>query len=478
MRSKALLLATLALAGCNMAPADVRPVAPVSAKWFDPREQGGVTTEDIETGATAPGSVVATHIGYTDYFPDPRLRALVALGLERNRDIAIAVARIAEARGLYGVQRSGQFPGLEGDASLIRNRTASSDAGGNAITRTRYAAGLAVPAFELDFWGRVRNLSAAARNQYLATEAGERAARLSIVRAIAASYWTAREADERVALAEATVISRQEGVRIARMRLDAGVTSALDFRQAQSLLTQAQTELAALKLTRAQIRNEIIVLVGGPISGTLPPALPLAAQKPSHVLAAGLPSDLLEARPDIVAAEAQLRAARANVGAARAAFFPQIALTGGLGYASADLGKLFSDDGLNWSFGPSISIPLFDWGRRKGNVDVAVARADIAVSTYEQTVQTAFREVADALAGRRYLAEEVEAQERATTAQREIARLARTRYREGVANYLEVLDAERNLFTAEQTLLSLRRQELTNLAALYAALGGGLAPAG
>lgn len=477
MRNKALLLATLALAGCNMAPADVRPVAPVATKWFDPSIMGGVATEDDATGATMPGNVPATQIGYADYFPDTRLRALIALGLERNRDISIAVARIAEARGLYGVERASQFPGLEADGSLIRNRTSASDSGGSAVTRTRYAAGLVIPAFELDFWGRVRNLSAAARSQYLATEAGARAARLAIVRSIATTYWIAREADERVALAEATVVSRQEGVRIAKRRLEAGVTSALDYRQAQSLLTQAETELAALKLTRAQTRNEMIVLVGGPIPSLLPPALPLAAQKPAQVLAAGLPSDLLEARPDIVAAEEQLRAARANVGAARAAFFPQIALTGGLGYASADLGSLFSDDGLNWSFGPSISIPLFDWGRRKGNVDVALARTDVAVATYEQTVQVAFREVADALAGRRYLAEEVEAQERATQAQREIARLARIRYREGVANYLEVLDAERNLFTAEQSLLSLRRQELTNLAALYAALGGGLPPA-
>ena len=477
MRNKAVLLAMLGLAGCNLAPDQVRPVAPVSAKWFDPSAMGGVSTEDASTEAAAPGSIAATRIGYADYFPDPRLKALVALGLERNRDLSIAIARIAEARGLYGVERANQLPGLAADGSLIRNRTSASDAGGNPVTQTRYAAGLVVPSFELDFWGRVRNLSAAARSQYLATEAGERAARLSIIRSIATTYWIAREADERVALAEATVTSRQEGVRIAKRRLEAGVTSALDYRQAQSLLTQAETELAALKLTRAQTRHEMIVLVGGPIPNLLPPSLPLSAQKPQQALAAGLPSDLLEARPDIVAAEEQLKAARANVGAARAAFFPQIALTGGFGYASADLGSLFSDDGLNWSFGPSISIPIFDWGRRKGNVDVAVARTDIAVATYEQTVQVAFREVADGLAGRRYLAEEVEAQEHATKAQREIARLARIRYREGVANYLEVLDAERYLFTAEQTLLSLRRQELSNLAALYAALGGGLEPA-
>lgn len=463
MGSRAWLpLAAVALAGCNFAPADVRPVAPIAPAWPE---------------SLAAGDAAARGIGYADYYPDARLKALIALGLERNRDLAVATARMAEARALYGVQKADQLPGLEADASLIRNRTSASDAGGNAVIRTRYGAGLVVPAFELDFWGRVRNLTTAARNQYLATEAGAQAARLSLVRAIAASYWLARETDERIALAEATVASRREGLRIARLRLDAGVTSALDFRQAESLLTQAETELAALKLARAQARNDIIVLVGGPLPDGLPPPLPLSAQKPVQVLAPGLPSEVLAARPDIVAAEAQLSAARANVGAARAAFFPRIALTAGLGYASADLASLFSDDGLNWSFGPSISVPLFDWGRRRGNVDVAVARADIAVATYERTVQEGFREVADALAGRRYLAEEVDAQERATVAQREIARLARIRYREGVANYLEVLDAERNLFAAEQALLTLRRQELSNLAALYAALGGGLPPA-
>ncbi|MGL6042545.1 MAG: efflux transporter outer membrane subunit, partial [Sandaracinobacteroides sp.] len=257
---------------------------------------------------------------------------------------------------------------------------------------------------------------------------------------------------------------------------DAGVTSALDFRQAESLLTQAETELAGLKLARAQSRNQVEVLIGGPAPDDLPDPLPLGGQRPTQPLAGGLPSQLLTTRPDILAAEEQLRAARANIGAARAAFFPAIALTGGLGTASADLANLFTGDGLNWSFGPSISVPLFDWGRRKGNVAVAVAREDIAVATYERTVQEAFREVSNALAGRAYYAEQVAAQERATVAQRAIARLARIRYREGVANYLEVLDAERNLFTAEQTLLSLRRQELDNLAALYAALGGGLQP--
>ncbi len=471
MRTKGLLLAALALAGCNMAPKHVRPIPPVADGYPEPLVIGQAMVQPE-------GGVEATSIGYADFYPDPRLKFLIEKALERNRDLAVATARIAEARGLYRVQQSDQLPGVSGSGAVSRSRLSASDAGGVPATGTRFSAGLAVPAFELDFWGRVRNMTSAARSQYLATEAGARSARLTLVRTVAVTYWQARAADERMALAEATLESRREGLRIAKRRLDAGVTSALDYRQAESLLTQAETDLAATKLQRAEAINLMNVLIAGPLPETMPNTLPLAQQKPEVALAAGLPSALLENRPDILAAEEQLKAARANIGAARAAFFPQISLTGGFGYASTDLDTLFTENGLNWNFGPSISVPLFDWGRRKGNVDVAVARQDIAVATYEMTVQTAFREVADALAGRRYLAEEVEAVQRYTGAQREIARLARIRYREGVANYLEVLDAERNLFSAEQNLLALRQQELANLAALYAALGGGFPPAG
>jgi multidrug efflux system outer membrane protein len=270
------------------------------------------------------------------------------------------------------------------------------------------------------------------------------------------------------------VTSRREGLRIAKLRLDAGVTSALDYRQSETLLTQAETQLASLKLAKAQADNFLAVLVGGPLPADLPAPLPLVDQSRPPALTAGLPSELLVARPDILQAEEQLRAARANVGAARAAFFPSISLTGNIGFASSSLDSLFGNNGLSWSFGPTISLPIFDFGRNKGNLTVAEARENIAVATYEKTVQSAFREVADALAGRRHLAEQVEAQERGTEATRRIADLARKRYREGVSTYLEVLDAERNLFASEQALIELRRAQVDNLVTLYVALGGGL----
>ena len=462
MRNLAILIAATALAGCaNLAPPHVQPPLPTDTQYPD-----GFAND------VAPGQR-ATEIGWQDFFSDPQLAVLIARAVERNRDLAIAVARIEEARGQYRIQDADRLPAVGASAGATRSRGASLTGVGTDTTN-RYSVGVGVTSFELDFWGRVKNLSDAARSQYLATGQAERAFRLTLVRDVASAYFASRGAEEQIKLAEATVTSRKEGLRITRLRLDAGVTSALDYRQSETLLTQAETELASLRLARAQSENFLAVLVGGPLPADLPAPLPLAAQSSPPALSAGLPSDLLVARPDILSAEEQLRAARANVGAARAAFFPSISLTGTVGFASSSLDNLFGNNGLTWSFGPSISLPIFDFGRNKGNLTVAEARENIAVATYEKTVQTAFRKVADALAGRRYLAEQVEAQERGTLAQRRIADLARKRYREGVSTYLEVLDAERNLFAAEQALIELRRAQVDNLVTLYVALGGGL----
>ena len=462
-RAAALSLAAL-LAGCQLAPPHTRPDLPTASDY--PAAYAG----DVSIGQRA------VQIGWRDFFIDPQLEQLLALALQQNRDLAISVAKIEEARGLYRIQDAARLPTLAGSADASRARTPGALTGipgAGAIEASRYAVGVAVTGFEIDFWGRVRNLSDSARAQYFATEQAQRAFRLTLIRDVASAYFARLEAIERADLAKATLESRREGVRIARLRLDAGVTSALDFRQAESLQTQAETELASLQLARARSDNFLAVLVGGPLPDGLPAALPLAEQKNKATIAAGLPSELLVNRPDILAAEERLRAARANVGAARAAFFPSVALTGNVGFASTDLGDLVGSDGFSWSFGPSITLPIFDWGQRKGNLSVALAREDIAIATYERTVQGAFREVSDALAGRRWLAEQVAAQKRAAEAQSAIAILARTRYREGVANYLEVLDAQRNLFIAEQTLTQLQRNELENLVNLYVTLGGG-----
>jgi multidrug efflux system outer membrane protein len=457
-----ILALSLVLAGCQTVRPHVRPDLPTAPAY--PAEYAG----DVILGDRA------TQVGWRDFFEDPRLEALLTAALTRNRDLAVAVAQIEEARGLYRIQDADRLPTIDVSGDASRNRAGAGVAAGAPATFNRLAIGVGTSAFELDFWGRVSNLSEAARAQFLGTVQAQRAFRLSLIREVAATYLSALETSERIQLAEVTVDSRREGLRIAKVRLDAGITSALDFRQAESLLTQAETELAALRLTKIQRDNLLSVLVGGPIAGLLPDALPLVQQASTVTVAAGLPSELLVARPDIIAAEERLRAAEANISAARAAFFPSIALTGNFGLASSALGDLVGSDGLTWNFGVSIRLPIFNRGRLQGNLTVAEAREDIAIATYERVIQTAFQEVSDALAGRRYLAEQVAAQERGTVAQRQIAEIARTRYREGVVSFIEVLDAERNLFAAEQALLQLRRAELDNLVAFYIVLGGGV----
>ncbi|MBB3033716.1 efflux transporter outer membrane subunit [Alteriqipengyuania lutimaris] len=468
----ALALSSSALAGCaSMAPEHVRPEA-ATAPAFDPEYRPD-------------GEVVASQLSYREWFADPRLVQLIGSALENNRDLLAATARIEQARARYRIQDSRQLPTVVADASGTRTRqplgvNPSLDAGdvegaSDAVTFNRFDVGVGVSAFELDFWGRVASLSDAARAEYLATVAAQRAFYLSLIADTANTYYEIVETEEQIALAEATADSRREGLRIAKLRLDNGVTSALPYRQAETLLTQAEQQLASERLALAQLRNQLAVLVGGRVPDGLPSGLTLAAQGDKRRLAAGLPSDLLLVRPDIIGAEEQLRAARANIGAARAAFFPTISLTGNAGFSSNSLDGLFSGDGLGWSFGPSISLPIFDWGAREADLDLAQALEVEQVANYDRTVQGAFREVSDALAGRRWLAEQVETLERAVEAQERIARIARLRYREGVADYLEVLDAERNLFSARQQLLATQRAWLQNRATLFVALGGGAA---
>lgn len=443
----------LLLAGCNFAPQHNRPAMPTPQEFPADRDAG------------AAGVDPAT-LGWSAFFVDPRLRELIAIALEENRDLRIAVARIDEARGVYRIEGSARFPNLVAQGDVLRTGD-----GGDVVDR--YGVRVGTTAFELDLWGRVRNLSEAARAQYLATVHGARTVRLALIGQVASTFFGWLEARERIRLAEATLDSRREGLEIATTRFEAGITSALDYRQAQVLLTQAETEFAGLRLSEAQATNALAVLVGGHLPSSLPDPLAIDAQFADSPLAPGLPSTLLTARPDLMAVEEQLRASRANIGAARAAFLPAISLTGLFGFASEALGSLFDDDNESWSYGGSITAPIFSGGGLRGNLQVANARERIALADYERSIQQAFREVADGLAGRRLLAEQVTSQERAVEAQHEISELAQLRYEEGAASYLEVLDAARSAFAAEQGLVQLRRFAAENLVALYLALGGG-----
>lgn len=447
----------LLLAGCSMAPRYEQPVPPVAADY--------PVAPDTSEGR------VATEIGWREYFADPRLQAYLAAALEHNRDLAISAARIGQARAQYRITESDRLPslGVTGGATLADGNDSA-----RMLVSDSFDIGVTVPAFELDFWGRVRNLSDAARNRYLATVEAERAFRLSLIAQVASTWYVIRSAEERIELARRSVETRREGLRIARLRLDSGVTSTIDHDQAELLVTQAETELADLERISGQAQNLLTVLIGGPVGSPLPDSLPLYQQTQMRGINPGLPSALLAHRPDIIAAEYNLRAANADIGAARAAFFPNISLTGNLGFLSTDLDDLLKSDALRWSGGGFLDLPIFDFGRRSASLRFSKAQRDEMVATYQLAVQQAFREVADGLVGRQRYAEQIAAQTTAVEAQRRLARAARLRYDNGISIYLEVLDAERNLFAAEQQLLALRTADLQNSVSLYVALGGGL----
>ena len=452
------LAATLALAGCaSMAPPYAPPPLPVAAQYPE----------------TDPAGAHAADIAWQAYFADARLQALIAQALASNRDIRIAALRVEEARAAYGIQRAEQFPTIALGASGSRTRVPGDlSVTGRPMTSAQYQTGLNVSAWELDFWGRVRSLKDSALQTLLASDEARRAVGVALVAQVANGYLGLRELDERVALARATVDSRAESLRIFTRRFEVGSISKLDLTQVETLLSQALSLSAQLEQARAVQAHALAQLVGGPVDLT-PDTRRFDDASVLQPLHAGLPSALLTQRPDLMAAEHQLRAAQANIGAARAAFFPTISLTAAYGTASAELSGLFDSGSGAWNFAPRLVLPIFDAGRIRANMDLAEVRRDVAVANYEKSVQGAFREVADALSNRRWLALQVDIGKTTLAAQSERARLAKLRYDNGAAPYLEVLDAQRDLLTVEQQLVQTRRALLSSQVSLYAALGGG-----
>jgi len=461
MRFAATALAAAVRAACaSMTPALPVPDPGVADRY--PASQ-----PDIEPGASAAG------LDWQSAFGDPRLRALIDLALANNRDLRTAILRVEEARAIHGIQRAEGLPTIGVSAEGGRSR-GSGDSGptGEPVTGSQYQVGLGLAAWELDLWGRVRSLEQAALQQYLATEEARRAVAQAVVTQVAQGYLALRELDERLVLAQSALDSRNESLRIFTRRHEVGAASKFELAQVRTLSSQARSLVAQLQQQRAAQANALVQLVGTPVDlapsqGALEDAAVVVP------LSAGLPSALLLQRPDILAAEHRLRAANANIGAARAAFFPRITLTGSAGWASRELDGLFESRTRTWSFLPSLSLPLFDGGGRRASLDLAEVRRDLAVADYERVVQAAFREVADALGAQQWLDEQVQAQAEALEAQAERARLARLRYDAGAAAFLEVLDAQRDLLTAQQQLVQARRATLASRTALYAALGGG-----
>ena len=453
-RARSLLLVLL-LGGCNLAPSYERPAAPIVTTYSEP---------------PIAGERLATEVEWRNFFGDPQLKAYIAEALANNRNLMAATARIAQARAAYRIQFAQRFPELNAGFEADRSRTPTR---AGPITTNLFATQTFTLDYELDFWGRLANLSEAARRQYLASIEAQRAFRLALISSVASTYYAVRSGEEGVDLSVRTLVTRRHVQEIARARLDAGVTSAVDYDQTAVLVTQAETELASLQLSTDQARHFLTVLIGGPMAGPLPPGRGTADADQFAALDPGLPSALLINRPDVQAAEEQLRAAYANIGAARAAFFPFISLTGAYGYVSPELSNLFQGATRAWTFGGAALLPVFYWGRRRAAVALARGVRDELVADYQGAIEEAFREVADGLSGRRDLDEQIRAQERAVAAQQDLADTAELRYESGVSIYLEVLDAERSLFIAEQQLIALRAAALQNGVALYTALGGG-----
>nr|WP_156133560.1 efflux transporter outer membrane subunit [Massilia sp. JS1662] len=454
------LALALVLAGCvNLAPKYERPAAPVAGAF--------PTVEGTVNSGNAVANEAPAAIAWQRFFTDPRLQQLITAALANNRDLRVSILNIEAARAQYQIQRSNQFPAINAGITGQRQTT-----GKDQPISSVYQAGLSVSAFELDFFSRVRNLSDAALAQFLATEEARKTAQISLIAQVANTYLTFLADEELLALTQQTLKTREESLRLTNLRFENGVSSKLDLQQAVSLVEQARTTLAQAQRQRAQDLNLLTLLIGQPIPDNLPAGATLATTNLPD-LPAGMPSDLLAVRPDIRSAEQQLIAANANIGAARANYFPRITLTGSAGTASSELSGLFKSGTFGWTFAPQAILPLFDFGRTRAGVESARAQRDIAVAQYEKSIQTAFREVADALAGQATFSEQLRAQQAVAAAETDRFNLSDLRYRNGTASYLDLLDAQRSLFTAQQQAIQANLLRLQNQVTLYRVLGGG-----
>ena len=454
------LVLAMSLAGCmSLAPKYERPAAPVAGAF-----------PELPKPANAPAASVANeapvNLAWQRFFPDARLRSLIEQSLSNNRDLRVAIANIEQARSQFRIQRAERLPAVGFGISGQRQTT-----GEDQPIESLYQSGLSVTSFELDLFGRVKNLSDAALAQFLATEEARKATQISLVASVANAYLQLLADEELLRITQQTLQTRQESLRLTNLRFENGVSSRFELQQARSLVETALATLAATQRQRAQDINLLTLLVGAPVGDS--PAGATLAETELPDLPAGLPSDLLANRPDIRSAEQQLVAANANIGAARANFFPRITLTGSVGTASTELSGLFKSGSYGWTFAPQAVLPIFDYGRNTAVLGSARAQRDIAVAQYERSIQQAFREVADALAGQSTFSEQLRAQRAVAEAEADRFNLADLRYRNGAASYLDLLDAQRSLFQAQQQAVQANLQRLQNQVTLYRVLGGG-----
>ena len=452
----AVAVALLTVSGCSLMPNYEQPAAPVAATYSVPSSEDGAI------------------VTWQQFFHSPELQALIGQALENNRDYRVAALNIERAQALYRIQRADLLPSITASGAGTSQRVPQDlSTHGQTETTHTYSAGLGFTAYELDFFGRVRSLNQQALETYFATLEARRSAKLALIAEVASAYYQLQADQQLLAIAQQTLDSQRESYNLVLSSYDHEVATELDLSQAESTVRTAESAKARYQRLVEQDKNALVLLVGKPLPDSAFAAIALDSVKLQEDLPAGMPSRLLTARPDILAAEHQLKAANANIGAARAAFFPSIALTASAGSASAQLGDLFAGGQGAWSFVPSINVPIFNHGRNKANLDVAKVQTSIEVANYQKTIQTAFREVSDGLVAKAYLDEQMVAENLRVQANRKSYGLANSRYREGVDTFLNTLDAQRNLFSAEQDLVTVRLARINNLISLYKALGGG-----
>ena len=455
------------MSGCaTMAPKYSQPAPPVPAAW--------PSGPSYKSEAAKPGQKPLADIPWQEFFVEPQLRKLIALALENNRDLRVAVLNIERSRALYQIQRAELFPQINATAGANYQRVPADFSGtGSHETGRQYTVGLGAVSYELDLFGRIGSLKDQALDEFLATEQARRSVQISLVSQVAESYLTLAADRDRLRVARETLTSQQTSYGLTRSRFDAGVSSALDLSQAQQSVDAARVDIARFTTLIAQNENALNLVLGSPAPPELLPGKLTQTLTALKDAAPGLPSEVLLHRPDILQAERVLMGANANIGAARAAFFPRITLLSSVGFGSDSLAGLFKAGSFAWQFAPQVSLPIFNAGSNKANLEVAKVDRDIMVAQYEKAIQTAFREVADALAERGTIDQQVAAQQSLTDATSDSYRLSVARYDRGVDSYLNVLFSQRSLYDAQQALITVQLARLANMVTFYQVLGGG-----
>ncbi len=467
MKTKLFLLSilmTLLPWGCTMVPKYERPAAPVPAEWPQ-----GAAYQAPESAAAAP---TASELKWREFFTDEKLQKVIETALNNNRDLRLAALNVERARALYGIQRAELLPTVNAAGGWIRQRVpADLSSTGTPMTVDQYDVTFGISSWELDFFGRIRSLKDRAFEEYIATDQARRSFQILLVSSVANAYLAFAADRENLQLAASTLEAQEITYKLIRKRADVGLSSDLDLRRAQSQVEAARVDIARYTQVVAQDENALNLLVGAPLAQELMPP-DLGGISPVKEISPGLSSEVLLHRPDVLAAEHQLKATNANIGAARAAFFPRISLTAAVGTASAELSNLFKSGQETWTFAPQIVAPIFD-ARTWSAYDVTKVDKEISIAEYEKAIQTAFREVADALAVRGTVNQQMTAQQSLVDAVAETYRLSNARYTKGIDSYLGVLDAQRSLYGAQQGLIALRLARFINRITLYKVLGGG-----